>query len=88
MNAWAGIAAVLAALGALLAAVRLVQRSGFVEAEGARKLVHMGMGMVCLTFPWVFQTVWPVWVLAGGAAVALGALRAVPLLRMRSMTSR
>jgi phytol kinase len=81
LNAWAGITAVLVALGALLAGVRLAQRSGLVGAEGARKLVHMGMGVVCLTFPRVFQAVWPVWVLAGGAVAALGALRAVPLLR-------
>jgi len=81
VNAWAGIVAVLVALGALLAGVRLMQRGGLVGAEGSRKLVHLGMGVVCLTFPWVFNAVWPVWVLAGGAAVALGALRAVPLLR-------
>jgi phytol kinase len=52
-----------------------------VEAETARKFVHLGMGIVCLTFPWVFSEIWPVWVLAVLAGAALTALRSVPLLR-------
>ena len=41
----------------------------------------MGMGLVCLTFPWLFHTAWPVGVLAGCAVAALGAVRFVPKLK-------
>jgi phytol kinase len=81
MNPFAGIALVLVALGGLMPTVKALQRRGVVEAETARKIVHLGMGMVCLTFPWVFREIWPVWVLAVMAGVALTALRSVPLLR-------
>lgn len=76
-----GIALVLGALGALMLGVRALRQSGAVGPELSRKLVHMGMGMICLSFPWLFKTEWPVWVLAGLAVVALGAVRLVPVLR-------
>ena len=81
MNPFAGIAFVLVALGGLMPGVKALQTRRIVEAETARKVVHLGMGAVCLTFPWIFRELWPVWVLAGLAGVALGALRCVPLLR-------
>jgi phytol kinase len=61
--------------------VKALQRRGVVEAETARKFIHLGMGCVCLTFPWIFNQVWPVWVLAVVAGTALFALRRVPFLR-------
>ena len=81
MNPFLGIALVLGALGVLMGVVRVLQQRGIVGAEMSRKLVHMGMGCVCLTFPWLFRTEWPVWLLAALAVVALGAVRLVPQLR-------
>ena len=81
MNPVVGIGIVLVALGGLLPGVKALQKHGRVKAETARKFVHLGMGTVCLSFPWLFSSVWPVWILAGLAGVALGALRWVPLLR-------
>lgn len=81
MNPWAGIAIVLAALGLLLPGVKALQARGVVGAETARKCVHLGMGLVCLTFPWLFREVWPVWTLAGLAGGTLLSLRRVPFLR-------
>ncbi len=81
MSPFAGIALVLGALGALLAVVKAVQGRGVLGAEAARKAVHVGMGSICLAFPLLFKDAWPVWVLAGLAAAALGALRVVPVLR-------
>ena len=78
MSPRAGIAVVLVALGALLPGVKIVQMRGLVGAESARKLVHLGMGLVCLSFPWLFAGPGPVWVLAGLAVAGLGALRIVP----------
>ena len=80
MNPLAGIALVLFALGALTLGVKRLQAAG-IGAELARKLVHMGMGGVCLVFPWLFAEAWPVWVLAAVAGAALVALRFVPVLR-------
>ena len=80
MNPFLGIAIILCTLGALMLGVKLLQAGG-IDPELARKLVHMGMGIACLPFPWLFSAPWPVWILAGMAAVALAALRTVPVLR-------
>lgn len=84
MNPAVGIAIVAGALGALMLGVRAMQRAGAVDAELARKLVHMGMGTVCLPLPWLFGTnVWPVLGLAVAAVSVLAAVRLVPALRSR-----
>jgi phytol kinase len=80
LNPFPGIAIVLFALGALVLGVKRLQAGG-IDPELARKLVHMGMGIVCLPFPWLFAKAWPVWILAGLAGAALAALRSVPVLR-------
>jgi len=79
MNPWLGIFAVLAVLGALMGALRVCQ--GRLPSELSRKAVHVGMGLVCLAFPWVFQESWPVVVLAVLAIIGLAATRFVPFLR-------
>ena len=84
MNPAVGIALVVGALGGLMLGVRAMQRAGAVDAELARKLVHLGMGTVCLSLPWLFGTnVWPVWALAAAAVAVLAAVRLVPALRSR-----
>jgi phytol kinase len=79
VNPWLGILGVLAALGALMGVMRLFQ--GRLPAELSRKGVHVGMGLLCLTFPWIFREAWPVIVLAVMAIVGLAAVRFVPALR-------
>jgi len=80
VNPLLGIALVLFAFTALTLEVKRLQTGG-IDPELARKLVHMGMGAVCLAFPWLFAGAWPVWILAGLAGTALTALRLVPMLR-------
>src|SRR5439155_15297069 len=75
MNPWLGMGSVLAVLGALLAGLRLWQRRTAPHPELVRKLLHMGMGLVTLTFPWVFDTAWPVLLLASASVLGLLALR-------------
>jgi phytol kinase len=75
MNPLAGIALVTAALGLLLLAVQWAARFPAVGGELRRKLVHVGMGLLTLTFPWLFQESWPVWLLAGAATGALWLIR-------------
>jgi phytol kinase len=81
MNPLFGCAIVLLGLGALIGGVKALQARGSLNAEGSRKLVHMGMGVICLTFPLLFRDVWPVWALAAIASIALAGLRLVPALK-------
>jgi len=83
MNAFSGVALVLGLLAVLMLAVRAAQHRGAIDAEMARKLVHMGMGSVCLAFPWIFTSVGPVWALAFAAAGILAAVRLIGPLRVR-----
>lgn len=79
MNPWLGIGGVLAALLLMMVVLRLAQ--GRLSAELSRKIVHLSMGTVCLSFPWIFQESWPVLVLAALAVTGLAAVRCVPLLQ-------
>ncbi len=58
----------------------LVMLSGRIRGtpELRRKVVHVGMGLVCLTFPWIFEDSRAVWMLAVVATLGLLALRVVP----------
>lgn len=66
-----GIALVLTALLALFLIVRAAQPFLGIPPELARKLFHVGGGLVTLGFPWLFSANWPVIVLAGFATLAL-----------------
>lgn len=81
MTPFFGIVLVLVVLGGFLPGVRFLQVKGHVGPETARKLVHVGMGCVCLTFPRLFDANWPVWLLAGLAAFSLLLLRTIKGLR-------
>ena len=83
MNPWLGIAGVVAVLGLLMGALKALGRFVSIPPEVSRKAVHIGMGLVCLSFPWIFAEKWPSAVLAGLAVVALGAIRLTPFLRAR-----
>src|SRR4051812_50211453 len=64
MNNWLGIALVLAAFAVLLAGLALYRRAGRASPELLRKLLHVGMGAVILSFPWLFHRAWPVLLLS------------------------
>jgi phytol kinase len=78
---WLGVVIVPAALGGLLAALSLFRRLAQPHPELLRKLLHVGMGIVTLSFPWLFESPVPVVVLAAGAVVFLLLLRLVPRLQ-------
>ncbi len=75
VNPWIGMALVLAFLGGLMGGLRAYQTLGSPHPELVRKLLHMGMGLVTLTFPWLFDESWPVLTLAGLSIVGLLSLR-------------
>ena len=80
LNPWLGIGLVLAVLLGLMAVLRRVGRT--LHPEVTRKLLHVGMGLVTLAFPWIFAAAWPAWVLAGVSVLLLGAAK-LPALRKR-----
>ena len=71
MNPWLGIIVVLALLGSLIGVLAWFQKIKQPHPELVRKLLHIGMGLVTLSFPWLFSTSWPVTVLAIMAVIAL-----------------
>ncbi len=81
MTPAAGITLVLAALGGLMLSVKALQQRGALQPETSRKAVHLGMGTLCLFFPWLFDRVWPVWLLGALALLLLGTVRRVPALK-------
>jgi len=81
VNAMANVALVVALLMGTIGFAALSRRHGWLEAESARKLVHVALGVTVAAFPLLFSARWPVWMLAGLALGALLAPRLVPILR-------
>ena len=75
VNPWLGMGMVLGVFGMLMAGLQAYRRSSPKDPEVVRKLLHLGMGLVTLSFPWVFTSAWPVLLLAGLFAIGLAAVR-------------
>ena len=76
---------ILGVIGALAAFFQLANYGGkhwSWPAEFQRKLIHIGMGAVVIWFPWIFDSIWPVWILATLSMAAFCLLRMlIPLQR-------
>lgn len=83
VNPWLGMGLVLTILGGSMAGLHAYRRLRSPHPELVRKLLHVGMGLVTLTFPWLFGTAWPVLFLAGGSILGLIALKTSAPLRHR-----
>ncbi|MFB6098545.1 MAG: diacylglycerol/polyprenol kinase family protein, partial [Salinibacter sp.] len=81
LTPWIGIPTILAALAGLLVGLRRYRTRAEVEPEWTRKLAHVAMGGVTLTFPWIFDAVWPVVVLSALALMLMVAVRVFEPLR-------
>lgn len=77
----AAMGVVLGTLGGLLAALTLYRRAAAPHPELLRKCLHVGMGLVTLAFPWLFDRAWPVLVLCGLSVLLMAALRTVKPLK-------
>lgn len=72
---WIAILAVLALLGASMALLSAWARHRAVPPDAVRKLLHIEMALVTLSFPWLFTSAWPVVVLAAAALAWFRLLR-------------
>ncbi|MDH3216800.1 MAG: hypothetical protein OEN01_10975 [Candidatus Krumholzibacteria bacterium] len=75
MNPFLGMLITLALVAVLLFAIRVVQLKYSLHAEWVRKLVHVGSGLVALSFPWLYRSAWPVVMVCVIAALGLVVLR-------------
>ena len=80
---WIGIVSVLLVLTGLMAGLKALTRRLTINPELSRKAVHIVMGLVTLTFPWLFQKNWPVLLLALLAVAALAGTRLIRPLRQQ-----
>ncbi|MDJ1183088.1 diacylglycerol/polyprenol kinase family protein [Roseofilum casamattae] len=80
---WVGILLVLSALAGLMLGLRLYQQIYSPHPEWVRKLLHIGMGLVTLSFPWLFDSPIPVIALAIAAIAFLGGIKLISPLRDR-----
>ena len=69
MMSGAKIAGSVALLALVLWAVSRLSRIAKLDPEIGRKLVHISLGLYCLTFPWIFSAAWEV---AATCALAIG----------------
>lgn len=65
---WVGLGLVFAIFSALLAVFSII--GPMLQPEVLRKGLHISMGLTTLSFPWIFQTAWPVILFAGASAIA------------------
>ena len=66
---------------ALIAGLRVLRDAGAANPELLRKLLHIGMGVVSLSLPWLFDTPWPVLVMASLFGLGLVGGRFSPVWR-------
>jgi phytol kinase len=81
ISPWLGMAVVVGTLVVLMLALRTYQKLASPHPELVRKLLHIGMGLLTLSFPWLFDTAWPIVVLGLLSVGGMLALRLVQGLR-------
>lgn len=72
---------ILASLGGLMMILSWAKGRFGLHPEIARKLLHVGMGVITCSLPWLFESIWPVLLLALIAGGAMISVRKVKLLR-------
>ncbi len=72
---------VLLALIALLIVIRSLGKRYKWHSEWQRKILHVGLGLTSLIFPWIFEHLWEVLVVCTTAIMILLTIRHAPILR-------
>ena len=83
IDPWFAILLVLGLLSISMALLSAATRKHGMAPEMVRKLLHVEMALVTLSFPWVFMSAWPVIVLACGAVLWFRLLRTSEWLEKR-----
>jgi phytol kinase len=80
-NPWIGIGILVPSLVAMLVALRALRARYVLHPEISRKVAHVGLGLATLSFPLLFESVWPVALLGLLTVLVLAAMRWLPALR-------
>ena len=83
LNPWLTMAIVTLVLLALFAGLRAYQTRYSPHPEFVRKLLHIMMGSITLTFPWLFNETWPVVTLAASTIIGLWVLKNYKAMRQQ-----
>ena len=76
MTPWIAIAVVMITLIAVIHGLSKLQQSKILpNPEIIRKLLHVLMGLVTLSFPWVFSEAWPVLTLSIISSIFIAVLK-------------
>ncbi len=75
MNAISGVALAVGVVAALMVVAACLRKRIDLDPETARKIVHVGSGVLAMSFPWLFTSPYPVAVACGVSAVALVVIR-------------
>lgn len=74
MSTGAAMTAALAAFLLLFLVLQLIARTG-VAPETTRKMMHAGSGLLTLSFPFLFDSFWPVLLLTASSVLLIGAVK-------------
>jgi phytol kinase len=80
---WLAVGVFLAAFFVLLVAAIVHRRLCAPHPEVTRKALHLGSGVLTVSFPFLFQDLWPVLLLTAGSATAISALKFAPFVLRR-----
>ncbi len=72
---WVSAVAFLGLFVLLTGGIRVLQTRWKLHAETSRKAVHVASGLSTLSFPWLFASPWPVWMIATACVWVLTLLR-------------
>ncbi len=75
LNPWLGMCLVVSMFAVQMVGLGAYRRSHPMDPELVRKLLHIGMGLVTLSLPWLFATAWPVLLLTVAFTLFLTSLR-------------
>ena len=78
---WLATGALLAAFLTLITGLAIYEHARSPGRETVRKLLHVGSGVLTLSFPFLFGELWPVLLLTASSAALLGATKCLAPLR-------
>lgn len=67
--------ATLTFLSGFYVALHFIKNKYNISAELSRKMVHIGLGLTTLSFPWLFTETWPIWLMCILSIASLLGLR-------------